>query len=940
MINIKNNILKMGNLNILYMNICSIKNKLLELETIVSELEQIDIVIINEVWLFDYEVPGCNLPNFKAVYNCRNDDERKGGTAIFIKNNIPFTEICKEEKYNFTVIEILNAKQKLKIGTFYREPSSNPNSFIEFLENKLRQDSNHIFFADVNIDLFTNNNSLIKYKDMLATSNYYLVNKIYPTRITASSSTLIDHMITNFTDKLKINFSIEKKCLSDHEFTIASIEANVDKKVKMDNRYIYKTDYDQMRSILQTEIEGNNNIESVDILVEKIQLAKNLSTKKIKLRTRNNNWITPAAYDKMKLRKKAYDSYKKDPNNESKKSKYFQVKKMVEKFLQEEKSKFISRNIEKAGNNSKKVWKVIKNTLSNKGDDGECSEIPCLANAKGEKIENSCQIANTLNVFFNNIGETIVKEIKNKRGKNLPEYKIHNRHSLFLAPVTELEICEIIMSLNRNASPGIDKITVKDLQELVYIIMGPITKLINKCLTDGEFPDSLKKAYITPIHKQGSKEECGNYRPISILNSISKIYEKVINMKIRTFIERTIGFDENQYGFLEKSGTESAITATLDQIYEALDDGNFVGGVFIDLTKAFDVVNHSKLLERLDQLGIRGICNDLIRSYLTNRTQCVKVGDIYSDQLVIKTGVPQGSLLGPLLYLLYIMNIPKHKVVSHYNIYADDTNLIAKAKTLGELENILNKDLQVLSDWLDSIELCINVRKTNYIIFKTPKKKYTSVTLKIKDNIIENVQSVKYLGIIIDEYLKWDNHVKKLKKSIIPVTMAIKRSGGLPQQAAKLVFNGFILSKIRYNICSWSHCAKFHVEQMGIVMNKALKTLFKMHPRTCTKEVYKTTGNLDINQLIYFEKCKYIYNIINGNQKSNIILKNRSTIHNYNTRSRHHIEIPQARTSKKLNGLKCSASKLYNKLPEEIKNCDNIRIFRKKLKIYLENFRG
>jgi hypothetical protein len=922
------------------MNIRSLRNKLLELETIVAELKIIDIVIINEVWIYDYEIDKFNLPNYNVVYNCRNED-KGGGTAIFIKNNISFNEVCRDDKYNFTVIEILNSNPKIKVGTFYRAPKAKlTNSFIDFLESKIRDNANHIFFADVNLDLFKNNNALIKYKDMLATSNYYLVNKTQPTRITATTKTLVDHIITNFSDNLKISYSIEANSLSDHELTIASVKTNVEDKVSMKNKYSYKTNYDLLRNIVESKI-NNRSIESIDELIEILQFAKSSSTKKSMIRCRNNEWITPAIFEKMKLRKKAYDVYKKDPNNLTKKSKYLQIKKLVEKLIKETKSKFVCNNIEKAGNNSRKVWKVIKNTLNNKSvDDMQSNLIPCVINKEGVKTNSPAQTANAINDFFNNIGESIVQNIKKNSSARNPQSITFNNRTLFLSPVSEEEIYDIIMGLNKNATPGIDQITVRDLQELVYIIIGPITNLINKCLTDGVFPDILKKAFIIPLHKQGSKEECGNYRPISILSALSKVYEKVINRKIRSFIEKTIGFDKNQYGFLDKSGTESAITATLNQIHDALDEGYYVGGVFIDLTKAFDVVNHYKLLTRLDELGIRGVSNDLLKSYLHNRTQRVRIDGTYSEELVIKTGVPQGSLLGPLLYLLFIMNIPRQEITSNYNIYADDTNLIAKAKTMAELENTLNRDLKILSDWLDSIELCINIKKTNYMIFMVPNKKYENIKLKIKETVIERVGCIKYLGIFIDEFLKWDKQVKKIKKTVIPVVMAIKRAGGFPSNAAKMIYNGFILSKIRYNICSWSHCAKFHTEQIGKVMNKSLKTLYKMGPRTNTRHVYKSTANLDINQLIFFEKCKFIYNITNGNQKSNIILRSRREIHNYNTRSRNNINIPAARTSKKANSLKCSAAKIFNSLPIDIKNSVSINIFKRKLKNHLLGFRN
>jgi len=811
-------------------------------------------------------------------------------------------------------------------------------------KKKLRENSNHIFFADVNLDLLVNNNKIIKYKDMLTTSGFSLVNKIYPTRISTNkrtlrtTRTLIDHIITNCSDDFKIDFSIEDNSLSDHKLTIASLHTTIKDKVPMNNKIVRKTNYNQFRRFVAEDL-NKNNIGNVDDLIQTLQQAKERSTKTIRVRTRNKNWITPLVLEKMKERKKAYDVFKKDPTNVSKKTRYMNTKKAVEKLLKEEKSKFVSKKIEEAGNNCRKVWKIIKHDLSNTTDDGKSTTISSVIDKNGKAVVSSIDIANTFNNFFNNVGENIVKDIKRNASANCSQFKIYNDKTLFFSPVSEQEVYEIIMSLNKNATPGIDKITVSDLQELVLLISSPLTKMINKCLSDGIFPESLKKAYIIPIHKQGKKDECGNYRPISILNSLSKVFEKVINLKIRNFIQNTIGFDENQYGFLEKSGTESAIAATLEQIYDALDEGYYVGAVFIDLTKAFDVVNHSKLLERLDDLGIRGISNDLLKSYLTNRSQCVKINNVCSNELNIKTGVPQGSLLGPLLYLLYIMNIPKHKMISSYNIYADDTNLIAKSKTLDELEKTINKDLRLLSEWLDLSELAINVKKTNYIIFKVPNKKYNQIELKINGSTIQNVSCVKYLGIYIDEFLKWDKQIVKIKKSVIPVITAIRRCGGLPKQAAKLVFNGFILSQIRYNICSWSNCAKFHIEQIGTIMNKSLKSLLKLSPRTSTKDLYKNTGYLDINQLIYFEKSKYIFNIKKGNQKSKLILQERNEIHNYNTRNRNNINIPKVKTTKNANSLKCSAIKIYNSLPSEIKNCQNVHIFKKKLKKHIQNFR-
>jgi len=193
---------------------------------------------------------------------------------------------------------------------------------------------------------------------------------------------------------------------------------------------------------------------------------------------------------------------------------------------------------------------------------------------------------------------------------------------------------------------------------------------------------------------------------------------------------------------------------------------------------------------------------------------------------------------------------------------------------------------------------------------------------------------------IIDENLRWDKHITNIKKKIIPITMAIKRMGSIPNYAAKLIYNGHILSRIRYNICSWSHCSYFHKNQVGVVMNRALKTLFNLNIRTRTNNLYKIIDTLDINQLIYFKKCKFMYNILNNNIKSKLTLQNRENIHNYLTRNRKNIEIPKAKTTLKQKSLKCSAIKLFNSLPVEIKNSQNLNIFKSKLKKFVKNLRN
>ncbi|XP_055388215.1 metacaspase-2-like [Condylostylus longicornis] len=527
-----NNINQIGNLNILYLNICSIRHKILELEALVQSYENVDIVILTEVWIFENEVDVYNIQNFKSLYNCRNE-KRGGGTAIFVSNKLNYNEIEKNEMYNFTVIEIINTQPKVKIGTFYKAPCENNALFIEYLETRIDQLSQCIFFADVNVNILDKTNTVTKYIDMVNISGYKFINKTHSTRQTASTSTLIDHIVSNIDDQHKITYKIEDNDISDHKTTFVSVELIKHELKPFPNLARSRIDYVKMYEDVSNEL-AERSITEVEDLIHVIQKPKENSTTTYTIRSRSNTWITPSI-------------------------------------------------------------------INDEKDDGICN----LLKPNGDVTTTDFETANFLNKYFNEIGEKIINENSSNIVQNTLR-NVTNQKSVFLIPVTENEIVEIALNLNKNAAPGEDGMTVNDIQQLIHVIKKPLCNM----------------ALIVPIHKGGTKTDCGNYRPISLLNSVSKIYEKAINKRIRSFVESTIGFDTNQYGFIEESGIDSAVSVTLDHIYDALDEGCYVAGVFIDLSKAFDVVNHIKLLDFLEDLGIRGTANSLFRRYLSNSSLC------------------------------------------------------------------------------------------------------------------------------------------------------------------------------------------------------------------------------------------------------------------------------------------------------------------------------
>jgi len=349
-------------------------------------------------------------------------------------------------------------------------------------------------------------------------------------------------------------------------------------------------------------------------------------------------------------------------------------------------------------------------------------------------------------------------------------------------------------------------------------------------------------------------------------------------------------------------------------------------------------VDHKILLNRLYEIGIRGKAYELLSSYLKDRKIITKVNGVLSSQRTINIGVPQGSVIGPTLYLLYIHNIQYANLRSDYKIFADDTVLIYSSKTGNELERKVNEDLVRYKNWLTGNKLTLNTDKTKYIIFKTRNKMDINPQLEVNATDLERVSTYKYLGVIIDEKLKWEEHIGYLIKKIVPLLGAIKRSEiQLNQQSAKSIYHAHIMSHIRYNICNWSSCAVALRDKVSVLINKAIKTIHNFKWLTPTNEIFEQTGHLRLPELIILEKAKLIFKLEKTNTRKGTLLLKRCNVHDYNTRTANNFNHARAKTELARNSCLSSSIRIYNMLPIHLKQCPNIHIFEKRLKNYLKN---
>ena len=430
-------------------------------------------------------------------------------------------------------------------------------------------------------------------------------------------------------------------------------------------------------------------------------------------------------------------------------------------------------------------------------------------------VDEPKDIANHVNDFFVNVGPELDKNIPNINHISASKYlKNRNQFNFVITHISNEEVLELIQSLP-NKSTGPVSIPLKMIKDVVDIIVVPLCHIINISFATGVFPDILKIAKVHPLHKGGSTLDPNNFRPISLLSIFDKIIEKLMHKRLYEFLEVNNILFENQFGFRKNNSTVYALMEITEKIKESIDNNKLGCGIFIDLKKAFDTVNHKILLSKLEHYGIRGNLLSWFESYLTDRKQFVSFNGENSDPKDILCGVPQGSVLGPLLFLIYINDLPNVSDKLKFYLFADDTNIYFESSDLKVLEKVINEELKHLSLWLKVNRLALNISKTNFVIFHSSQRNLKhQVTLKLDKKAINQKDNIKYLGVIIDCHLNWKHHILNVSKKIsrsIGVMYRIRKYVNI--NILKSLYYSLIYSHIVYAIQIWGSASNTELEK-------------------------------------------------------------------------------------------------------------------------------
>ena len=898
---------------VLHFNIRSLKCHYDELLLFLSSLKvKPTVIALTETWLNDLDhIDSMSFAGFSKLIT-KNRGTRGGGIGLLV-SECASTAIEDSAGEAMETLKVSITYENIKFGILiiYRPPNSKAADFVEefdsLMESVAGSNRDWIILGDFNIDILQPSALSKSYLNVISSHNFQQVIQI-PTRVTNNSSSLLDHISTNIHSSKIKNSGIIESSITDHFPVFVDLVVN-SKKHPTSFEYRKLSDIEKNQKRFREFVcEHIDNLDRVNFesITCTIHNAVNIFAPRRLFKRKSEQsspWITNSLKNLMSKRNRIRKQVTQYPTSRILAEKYKYIKNRVIRSIRSAKRKYYATQIEKSMENPKTFFDTLNLVI---GKNIKPS-IPTTISVNGNFVENDVDIASVFNEFFAGIGPQLLKAIDHRKPVALDDVDF----SMAFKPVTSGEVEEIINSLRVNTSSGVDDIPTVVIKILGNVLSGPLVNLINEHIRSGIFPAEFKCAKVVPIHKNGGKDNPNNYRPISLLPSLSKIFERVLYNRLFDYFTYFNLFFCNQFGFRPKKSTVDALVHITETIRHDLTHGcKLPAAVFLDLKKAFDTVDHSILIKKLESYGIRGYLLSCLSSYLEKRSQIVKVRSSISAALPLNCGVPQGSVLGPLLFIIYINDL--HQVCQNSKVFhfADDTSVLFDMRNNDD--NSVNCELQIINEWMKSNKLTLNQNKTEVMLFEN------HIDCYLNSETLLSVSSVKYLGVIVDKDLKYKSHINSLHCSIsrlVGLTYSMRKF--LNKQNLLKFYNVYIKPKMQYGILVYGCTSKSELNVLKRLQNKFLRSICFLRKFDRVDHLFELHRILPIHKLYIYDLLKFAlrsYNNLLDDEFLNNLICHRQYSRNLRSSSVHIISTPKVKGQLSKLSIAYRGAKLLNSI--------------------------